>query len=563
MPISDWTRALGERLNLHPRKRCGRPKNRQHRTLVFEPLDRRELLTATVMYGALVPEDQYAPSAIACGDGFAAASGSISIGVDAAFGGAADGRITATGFTAAARGATSHIQQWGAEAGRDIAHVLSTGFVVEPGAVFTPLKIDDYSFTTPSASATTQSWVDRQGVAYTALVDYDSTLTVTATTGSDDGWTYSETLTSVWVVTMTGGDGSTSHERDTYSYTFVASGDPLAPTFTFMVKASGRAFGSEKPLVYGPVEESAARSVSLLAAGECALLDSMEDMWPWNWNWEEEYEQIIANGGSSGSGSSHSEYSDSGSYSYTVDGGEVAGTYQESGVYDYSYAYETTATSGSGGWTITGSGWGDESGEIHYSYGGGGSYAQSGSASGSGSGSGSTYGWDSWTLSGTISEGGGDDTSYDYTTYYALDSSGSWGVTSGSGGSTGSGSTHWSYAGEGQYTVDYEDYSIHGTFDESGGENTSYDFQTSATAGSDGEWTESGTGTEIEDGYNDFSFAGSGSFADSGSGALGQSGWETWSLSATVDESGGDGSSYDYTTHYDLDSSDGWTGTSG
>jgi hypothetical protein len=63
MIVSDWTRRLRTELGVRSRRRGRRkpPKNRKHRRLAVEPLDQRQLLSATVIYAALVVQDANAP----------------------------------------------------------------------------------------------------------------------------------------------------------------------------------------------------------------------------------------------------------------------------------------------------------------------------------------------------------------------------------------------------------------------------------------------------------------------------------------------------------------------
>ena len=73
----------------------------------------------------------------------------------------------------------------------------------------------------------------------------------------------------------------------------------------------------------------------------------------------------------------------------------------------------------------------------------------------------------------------------------------------------------------------------------------------------DGDVTETGSATSTESGGNSFSYDGGYDYSQSGNGGT------QWSFNGHVDESGGAGNSYQYTTHSALDSDGTWQVTDG
>jgi autotransporter-associated beta strand protein len=235
-------------------------------------------------------------------------------------------------------------------------------------------------------------------------------------------------------------------------------------------------------------------------------------------------------GGEWGSGSSYYSYSGSGTYSSSSGSASgssyqyVSGSFEENGADNSSYNYSINATCAAGAWSYSGSDTENASGNSHYSYSGAGYYTSSG---------------DTWEASGSIEENGRDDSNYTSQADYALGSDGTWSYASGTDYSAGSGSTHWAYSGSGSYTSG----SVSGSFEESGEENTSYNYAYTNGNGSE---------TDTEDGKSHYSYSGSGTTSAS---------WNGFSYTATVTESGNDESSYQYSTTYN--SSGSVTGSGG
>ena len=255
------------------------------------------------------------------------------------------------------------------------------------------------------------------------------------------------------------------------------------------------------------------------------------------------------NGTSSGTGFTYSSYSETDLYSTDTGDGTIDGTENESGADNTYYEYSTTSTYSSGGWAHSGAGYEHQYGNSHYSYAGDGDY----SASDCGPYADSDC---EGHIEGSQSESGRDDDSYNYATWYGMSADGAWQVTAASGGSQGSGETHSSYSGDGDYQTSSSsetDDPIEGTFDENGHDNTSYHYNTTVVPASDG-WTETGTRTESEDGASLSSYLGSGDCTDS---------TDQGDASGTRSESGRDESSYSYSTSYTLSSDGTWEVTGG
>ncbi len=118
--------------------------------------------------------------------------------------------------------------------------------------------------------------------------------------------------------------------------------------------------------------------------------------------------------------------------------------------------------------------------------------------------------------SGTQTETGGDTDSYSDTAGYYVAPDGTWDETSGSGSASDSGSDDWSYSESGTYAA--TDGSLSGTFSENGSDDASYG-DNLALGYSGGAWSaSSGSGSVSDSGGNGDSYNLSGSFTDSGTG---------------------------------------------
>ena len=121
-------------------------------------------------------------------------------------------------------------------------HVLHTGYVVDPAVPFILADIGNYSSTPPETTTTEETW-EEGGITYTATIVNNSTLSITATFGPGNLWTYHESLVSSYTVTTTGSDGSAAYESGTYNYIFTATGTTDASgaveTTSYTFTASG------------------------------------------------------------------------------------------------------------------------------------------------------------------------------------------------------------------------------------------------------------------------------------------------------------------------------------
>ena len=182
-------------------------------------------------------------------------------------------------------------------------------------------------------------------------------------------------------------------------------------------------------------------------------------------------------GGQSESGHRNTWYVGSGAYSRSINGGTLSGTIQESGADNYVYIYRDTDSD----WARTDT----EDGNSQYSYGGSGSYAQSGAGN---------------NLSGTANESGGSDGGYAYVTDQWLTDDGD-SMASGAGGSWGKEKTNWLYTGDGTYTAAMNGGMISGTEHQSGNQNTTNNYTTTAKF-TNGLWATTGGSHQTQSGMD-------------------------------------------------------------
>jgi len=483
------------------------------------------------------------------GSGYGSSSGSGS-----GWGGSGSGSGSASGGSGSASGGiTQPVFQ-------PPRHVLHTGYVVDPAVPFILADIGNYSSTTPETTTTEETW-EEGGVTYTATIVKNSTLSITATFGPGNAWTYDESLVSSFTVTTIGSDGSTASESGTYNYTFTASGTTDASgaveTTSYIFTAGG--------------SSSAGGSVT-----ETYSSGGWSDTSTYQWIWSASFQDTVSNttdlaagtgsGSASGSGSTHFSYSASGSYSYTFDGGSAGGSLSASGSDSMSYGYAITASCSGGQWSKTGHATVNENGTAGYSHTGTGSYAASGSGSASSSGSGSASGSGlpfefQWSYSGSLGETATQTSSYQGTTQFSVASEGAWQATAGS--LSGSGSATWSYSASGSYSYSFDGGSVSGTFSASGSDGFSHQYTVSGSNAGGG-WTESGTASLIQTGSATATYSGSGSFAVTGqASASGSGSGYSWSYSGTMSENGSDQSSYGAVTQLVLNSQGNWEPTTG
>ena len=259
--------------------------------------------TSTVLYQSLVVQDQYAPPVIdvpgvpsVLDDG--TVPGSQNTQADSS------GNVPTTGDMSPLD--IPQAQPWSGGSGGSMTQVLSTGFIVSPTATFVPADIGNYSSTTPASTTTTPTWTDAQGITHTASVSCQSTLTIAATADGSGDWTYDESLSETWLVSVTSPDDTNSTETDTYGYTFVSSGGPNGSTFTFTSTASASAAGS---------------------CDEVWNTDSGNGAAIYAWTYTASYDPTISNTTNSSAGTATGTVSGSGNTAWS---GFGAGTYSDS-----------------------------------------------------------------------------------------------------------------------------------------------------------------------------------------------------------------------------------------
>jgi RHS repeat-associated protein len=219
-------------------------------------------------------------------------------------------------------------------------------------------------------------------------------------------------------------------------------------------------------------------------------------------------------------------------YQYPIDGGTVSGFEHFNNSQFCAYGYDRTWTN-SGGWS--GSCWNSASGNGHDDYSDSGSYSTSSAT---------------LTSSGSVSHSGRDDYSYNSQVSYSLNSNGlNWMQSSGTAAGSASGEAHSSLSGSGTYSNSYGSastgnyWSMSGTFNQNGHDDSTYSGSYSASAGS-GAWTWSGSDTVTASGSSHYDYSGSGNYSSSGAG---------WSSSGSLSQSGRTDSSYSSTANYSLD----------
>ena len=193
-----------------------------------------------------------------------------------------------------------------------------------------------------------------------------------------------------------------------------------------------------------------------------------------------------------------------------------SGTVAASGTATVSYGYSTQSnfTPGTGtasGWTSTGTASASASGGYSTSFDAGSPFANNYSG---GAGN-------SATLSGTVTGSGSDWGTYNYNQTNALSSDGTWSVSSGSGSTSGGASANWSYAGnDGTWSYSGDGTTLSGSVSESGGETYNLNYSGQASVSS-GEWvqTGSGVGAGNASATANFSYSYSGDASGSGGGS--------------------------------------------
>jgi len=190
--------------------------------------------------------------------------------------------------------------------------------------------------------------------------------------------------------------------------------------------------------------------------------------------------------------------------------------------------------SGDGIWHYSGSGTSGDHDITDFSYSGSGTYAYSGGGV---------------SMSGTIEEGGHNHQGTSSDEQYDYDDAG-WHLTSGT--STVDRSSHadWSYSGNGTYSFSGGGLNIHGTVKEGGGQNNADSYNTTSTYSASTGWLTSGSSTTTTGAQASFGYSGSGTYSYSGGGV---------SVSGSVEEGGGQGTSFTRSTTGTLAAGGDWS----
>ena len=199
----------------------------------------------------------------------------------------------------------------------------------------------------------------------------------------------------------------------------------------------------------------------------------------------------------SGSGFSHWSHSSNGPYSAGGAGWSVSGEFQQRENDDISWEYGASAEAADGEWTYSGTGSVSYSGSDSYTYSGTGPYSAMGS-------------------SGTASYGGHNESAYDFTRYYDMNSSGRWELSGIHRELSGSGFTDWSYSADDDYwsgdtEAGWYTWSASGTQSSGEGHRTDYDYLTTADY-EDDNWTYGGHTAQSYDYSSNRSYSANGSY---------------------------------------------------
>src|SRR5262249_23747017 len=211
-------------------------------------------------------------------------------------------------------------------------------------------------------------------------------------------------------------------------------------------------------------------------------------------NWSASYDShwaLAANGtwqassgSGSGSGSQIMDWSEnsSGDYTYPVVGGEVSGTWNgASHEHSETNATENWTLPANGDWVTTGTWDETTSGGWNDSYAGSGTYNASGGDP--------SY---NWTGTGTITQSGSDDWTYNFGSSYDIQPDGTWVVVGGSGQGHGTQITDWTDDSGGDYTYVVPGGQVTGTWAESSNDHSHANSTEDWTLNPDGNWVRTG-----------------------------------------------------------------------
>jgi hypothetical protein len=243
-------------------------------------------------------------------------------------------------------------------------------------------------------------------------------------------------------------------------------------------------------------------------------------------------------GGGGGNGLANWSYNGGGVYGYPAGTGTVSGSFTQNGRThsDYNYTFGASPAT-AGAWTFTGNGTVNSSGEDHSTYNGSGAYGSSDANSSS---------------SGTIIEGGANNSNYQSTAGYSMANDGTWLASGGTSSGGGNGFSLWSYIGGGGYG--YAAGAVTGTFTQNGFANSDYNYSFSGSQSFGGAWGFTGGGTANSSGEDHSTYNGGGTYLNIDANSV---------TGGTITENGADNSDYHYTTGYTIGSDGNWQAASG
>jgi hypothetical protein len=260
---------------------------------------------------------------------------------------------------------------------------------------------------------------------------------------------------------------------------------------------------------------------------------------------------VVVSGSGSASGGATTDWTDnaSGTYGYTVPGGQVTGTWDDSSnEHSVTTESKTFTLTPANVWLTTATWDNTTSGGSKSSYSGNGTYDASG---------GDPSYW--WTGTGTISESGNSDWTYSYSSSYDLLANGTWVVVGGSGTGSGGGTDSWTDDASGSYGYLVAGGQVTGTWSDNSNETAQYTETLNWTLGADGNWTTTGTWSGSDQGGSQSSYSGNGTYTINFGGLPGS--WTTGT--GTITESGNKDFSFSANWSYNLGPNGQWVVVSG
>ncbi|QDT39253.1 Cadherin domain protein [Stratiformator vulcanicus] len=376
----------------------------------------------------------------------------------------------------------------------------------------------------------TNVWYDSTGVAYTAVVSLYYQICIDQTFNADGSWTFVEDYSANFTVSTTSDLGGPAELTfGTFDYTFDAFGDQDSTDFTFTTSTRSQSSGSFT-VDYGDVP-----------GGQPTVITN-------DWTEQATHNLTVTynanhlagtvGGSRSEFGTRNMTYLINGSYDSGATAGTISGMGTETANSNYLTTYNQNA---SGQWFFGGGGQLTQTANESSNFSGGGSF-------GSTSSNDSSY----FNLTGSISESGGSHSQSMTVSMATLAADGTWLLSGGMGTASGGSNSDRSTTETGGYGRTLDGGLLTGTINGGSYENTSSNWNTSATV-SAGEWVTTGTADESSNSGWSRSYEGSGDYnvtRDDGAMEV--------TVNGTFDESGSDGWTSNYRSDQQLLASGDW-----